>query len=129
MLADCFLSLLDLAISTIRHHEEYPGSTISSVASFIHRYLITRLQAGHPSYNVIITLEHMYVVPRIQENYILGATGDALSVNAVGFAGMLLVKSECELEAVINEGPAKILRGVSLESVHDTQVEGTAAEP
>lgn len=71
----------------------------------------------------------MYVVPRIQENYILGATGDALSVNAVGFAGMLLVKSECELEAVINEGPAKILRGVSLESVHDTQVEGTAAEP
>ncbi|KAJ7072060.1 ATP adenylyltransferase-domain-containing protein [Mycena amicta] len=108
ILADAFLSLLDLAISTIRYDAEYPASK--------------------PSYNVVLTLEHMHIVPRRQEAHILAETGDELSINALAFAGMLLVKSERELEAVKKEGVGKILRGVCLESVHDKQVEGTAAE-
>ncbi|KAF7315677.1 ATP-transf domain-containing protein [Mycena indigotica] len=108
ILADAFLSLLDLAISTIRHDTEYP--------------------ANKPSYNVVITLGHIYVVPRRQEAHMLAETGDELSVNALAFAGMLLVKSERELEAVKKEGVGNILRGVGLESVHDLQVLGTAAE-
>ena len=51
-----------------------------------------------------------------------------MSVNALGFAGMLLVKSENELEEVKSEGIGKILRGVGLESIHEEQVQGTAAE-
>lgn len=85
--------------------------------------------AGRPSYNVILTLEHLHIIPRIQENYILPSTGDPISVNAVGFAGMLLAKSEQELQVIESEGPGKILKGVGLESVHDAQVEGTSAEP
>lgn len=50
-------------------------------------------------------------------------------VNAVGATGTLLVESERELETMIDESPAKILRGVALESVYDKQAEGTAAEP
>ncbi|KAJ7691257.1 ATP adenylyltransferase [Mycena rosella] len=108
VLAQAFLSLLDLVISTIRHDPEYP--------------------AGKPSYNVVITLEHMHLVPRRQETHVLAETGDQLSVNALAFAGMLLVKSERELEAVKTEGVGKILRAVGLESVHELQVQGTAAE-
>ncbi|KAJ7079070.1 ATP adenylyltransferase-domain-containing protein [Mycena belliarum] len=108
ILAKAFLSLLDLVISTIRHDPGYP--------------------AGKPSYNVVITLEHMHLVPRRQETHVLAETGDELSVNALAFAGMLLVKSESELAAVKTEGVSKILRVVGLESVHELQVQGTAAE-
>ncbi|KAK7005782.1 ATP-transf domain-containing protein [Favolaschia claudopus] len=108
VLAQAFLSLLDLVFSTIRHDPDYP--------------------AGKPSYNVVITLEHMHLIPRRQEHHILAETGDQLSVNALAFAGMLLVQSERELAAVKTEGVGKILRGVGLESVHELQVQGTAAE-
>lgn len=68
----------------------------------------------------------MHLIPRRQEAYTLGETGERVSVNALGFAGLLLVKSEEELEAVKKEGVGKILRGVGLESVHDLQVAGTS---
>lgn len=70
----------------------------------------------------------MHLVPRKQEHHTLSQTGDKLSVNAMAFAGMLLVKSQAELEAVKNEGVGNILRGVCLESVHDLQVKGTSIE-
>jgi ATP adenylyltransferase len=107
-MANAFLQLLDLAISTIRHDPDYP--------------------IGQPSYNVIITLEHIHIIPRRQESYVLAENGEKLSVNALGFAGMLLVKSDQELEIVKRESISKILRGVGLQSVHDIQVEGTAHE-
>lgn len=107
-LANIFLSLLDLSISTIRHDPDYP--------------------AGRPSYNVVMTLEHMYVIPRKHEKHVLRETGENLSVNALGFAGMLLVKNDEELEAVRQEGVCSILKGVGLQSVHDIQVAGTALE-
>ncbi|KAF8210649.1 HIT-like domain-containing protein [Mycena galopus ATCC 62051] len=87
VLAQAFLSLLDLVISTIRHDPLYPP--------------------GKPSYNVVITLEHMHLIPRRQEDHILAETGDKLSVNALAFAGMMLVKSERELAAVKTEGLAR----------------------
>ncbi|KAJ7772644.1 ATP adenylyltransferase-domain-containing protein [Mycena maculata] len=108
VLAQAFISLFDLVVSTIRHDPDYP--------------------VGKPSYNVVITLEHMHLIPRARENHVLAETGDQLSVNALAFAGMLLVKSERELAAVKTEGVGKILRAVGLESVHELQVEGTAAE-
>ncbi|KAJ7593980.1 ATP adenylyltransferase-domain-containing protein [Mycena floridula] len=107
-MAQAFLNLLDLVIDTIRNDLEYP--------------------AAKPSYNVVITLEHMHLIPRRQECHVLSASGEKLSVNALGFAGMLLVKSEAELEAVTKEGLVNILRGVGLKSVHDLQVQGTSLE-
>lgn len=108
IISQAFLSLLDLAISTIRHDPDYPES--------------------RPSYNVVITLDHIHLIPRKQEHHILDETGDKLSVNALAFAGMLLVKSEAELEAVKKEGVGKILQSVCLGSVHDLQVKGTSME-
>ena len=43
-------------------------------------------------------------------------------MNALGFAGMLLVKSEEELGVVRGEGVGKVLRGVGLENVHEVQM-------
>ena len=103
-----FLSLLDLVISTVRHDPDYPP--------------------GSPSYNVILTLEHMHLIPRRHEAYKIEETQELISVNSLGFAGMLLAKSESELEAMKKEGIGKILRGVGLESVHELQVAGTSLE-
>ncbi|KAF9010571.1 ATP adenylyltransferase-domain-containing protein [Cyathus striatus] len=107
-LSRTFLMLLDLTISTIRHDPDYP--------------------TGRPSYNVIITLEHMYLIPRRQETHILEETGEKLSINSLGFAGMLLVKSEKELEAVVKETPGKILRDVGLENIDELLIAGTSQE-
>jgi ATP adenylyltransferase len=107
-MATAFLQVLDLTIATIRHDPEYP--------------------VGKPSYNVIVTLEHIHIIPRRQEYYILAENGGKLSVNAAGFAGLLVAKSDQELEIVNREGISKILRGVGMESVHDIQEEGTAHE-
>ncbi|EIN11713.1 ATP adenylyltransferase [Punctularia strigosozonata HHB-11173 SS5] len=107
-LSEAFFTLLDLVISTVRHDPSYP--------------------AGSPSYNVILTSEHMYLFPRKFEDYRLPETGEKISVNALGFAGMMLVKSDGELEAVKKVGILNILKAVGVTSVHDVQVEGTAAE-
>ena len=106
-LSQAFMQLLDLVISTVRHDPDYP--------------------VGKLSYNVWMTPEHLHLIPRRREAYTL-SHGDPVSVNALGFAGMLLVKSDEQLEAVKREGIGKILRGVGLESVHEEQVQGTAAE-
>ena len=98
------MNLLDLAISSVRYDPTHP--------------------AGQPSYNVILTRAHMYIVPRRKEEHILRETGDPLSVNALGFAGMLLVKSERELEAVKRESVVEILRDVAFENVHEEQLVG-----
>jgi len=102
VLSRSFMSLLDLVISTIRHDPTYP--------------------IGPPSYNFILTLEHMHLIPRKLEIHILEETKEEISVNALGFAGMLLVKCDTELEAVKKEGVGKILKGVGVESAHDFQV-------
>lgn len=69
----------------------------------------------------------MYVIPRKAETHTLAETGDRLSINAMGFAGCLLVKSERELEAVVKEGVGKILENVGCHSIHDQQCEGACS--
>lgn len=108
VLSTVFLSLLDLCISTIRHDSEYPP--------------------GRPSYNVLMTLQHMHLIPRRKDAYILTKVGESLNVNALGFAGMLLVSSDRALKALKDDRIGGILRSVGLESVHDLQVVGLSAE-
>jgi ATP adenylyltransferase len=107
-LAQAFMFLLDLVISTVRHDPDYP--------------------AGKPSYNVIMSLEHIHLIPRRREAHTLKETGDPVNVNALGFAGLVLVKSEAELEAVKKGGVGNILKDVGVGSVHDLQVEGSSYE-
>jgi ATP adenylyltransferase len=91
-------AFLELCISTVRHAADYPP--------------------GAPSYNMLLMLVHMYVFSRRRDAHVLVVSGDQLGVNALGFAGFLLVKRPAELEEVVAKGPAEVLEGVGCESVH-----------
>jgi len=99
-LCQCFMTLLDLVIASVR---QQPEDFVAKV--------------GPPSYNCILTLEHMHLIPRRQETHVLKRTNEKLSINSLGFAGLLLVKCDEELEAVRSEGIREILNGVGMTKV------------
>lgn len=68
------------------------------------------------------------MIPRWHETYTLEDSDTTINVNSLGYAGMLLAKSNSELEQIKKVGPGKILRGVGVESVHDLQVAGLSLE-
>lgn len=70
---------------------------------------------GPISYNFILTLSHMTVVPRLRETSAL--LDPPLPVNALGFAGMLLCMSADELARLqaVDGGVRGVLRSVGVE--------------
>jgi ATP adenylyltransferase len=64
-----------------------------------------RRQSG--PYNLLLTREWMLLVPRSREHYA------SISVNALGFAGSLLVKDNAQLECVRNKRPMGVLKEVT----------------
>lgn len=64
------------------------------------------------SYNFLLTPEYMQIVPRTREKGEL-EEGMKVSVNSLGFAGMLLVKTKEELEAVKKVGVVEVLKRVA----------------
>jgi sulfate adenylyltransferase (ADP) / ATP adenylyltransferase len=60
-------------------------------------------------YNLLATRRWMLVVPRGREHY------ETISINALGFAGSLFVRSAAELERVRRVGPMSVLRAVTLQ--------------
>jgi len=65
-----------------------------------------RRQAG--PYNLLVTREWMLLAPRSREHF------GSVSVNALGFAGALLVKNTDELRRVKECGPVEVLRTVGM---------------
>jgi ATP adenylyltransferase len=59
------------------------------------------------AYNLLITSEWMFLVPRSKEYF------DSISINALGFAGALLVKNKEEMQKVKQVGPLSILQEVA----------------
>ena len=81
-----------------------------------------------PSYNVILTLEHMYIVPRAKEKFVADGGPEGaeltLNVNSLGFAGMLLVQSEDELERVRKVTIRRILGEVGIKPLEGVEEKG-----
>jgi ATP adenylyltransferase len=89
-----------------------------------------------PNYNVIMTLDHIFLFPRSSEKFISQdlADGNAtenndnnclkLPVNSMGFGGMILVKSPEEMEKVKMVGIAKILSTVGLPPLREEEMKG-----
>lgn len=69
----------------------------------VYRALLGRL-GDAPGYNLLATRERVTLVPRVAE----GLPG--ISVNALGFAGSLLVKDHAGLERLLACGPLRLLR-------------------
>ncbi len=59
-------------------------------------------------HNMLMTRKFIWVIPRSKESY------QGLSVNALGFAGMLLVKNEAQLKQLDEVGCLALLKAVSL---------------
>lgn len=62
------------------------------------------------SYNMVMTREWMMLVPRRQER----SSSGVVAVNALGFAGTLLVRSSDEVAEVRAQGPMAILKEVGV---------------
>lgn len=60
------------------------------------------------AYNLIATRQWMLLVPRSQECF------DSISVNSLGFAGALLMRSEQQMNILRNKGPMTVLRSVAM---------------
>ena len=59
-------------------------------------------------YNLLVTRQWMLLVPRSQEYF------EGISINALGFAGALLVKDPAQLEILQKHGPMSALQYVAL---------------
>ena len=60
------------------------------------------------AYNLLITREWMLLVPRSQECF------ESISVNALGFAGAILVRNEQQLRILKDQGPLTVLKNVAV---------------
>ena len=88
---------------------ESPESAAACHTALYRRMLIASgLDAAQPApYNLIVTRQHMLLVPRRHERF------ESISVNALGFVGSLLVRNEAEWSRLGAHGPMAVLRHVS----------------
>ncbi len=63
-------------------------------------------------YNLLMTREWLAIIPRSRESY------QSIEVNALGFAGGLLVKNQTQLKILQNLGPWDLLQAVAIKSIH-----------
>jgi ATP adenylyltransferase len=89
-----------------------PGSAGGAAAALaIYRALLRRVgldtEAPRP-YNFLATRDWMFLLPRTRGFF------HAIEVNALGFAGALLVRDQEQLAFVRHQGPMTLLRNVSL---------------
>lgn len=69
--------------------------------------LLDALGVSDRAHNLLMTPAWMLVVPRVHERF------ESISVNALGFAGSLLVRDRAQLERVREVGPLAVLRHVA----------------
>lgn len=74
-----------------------------------------------PSYNLVFTEDWMLAVPRTAPDYIDSEEDVTLSVNAIGVIGLLLAKSQKELDYIKKKGPLDIICGVSIPSIERSE--------
>lgn len=95
----------------------------------------TNTRKSSPSWNLLLTKKAMHLIPRLKEDFdgLKEYSKDSnivedgieligkLSINSLGFAGHLLVKSNQELEALqkVSGGMTEVLRHTGAEPVAD----------
>lgn len=93
---------------------EDPATRAAQAMELAYRALARRvglvLTPGEPTapYDLLATRRWMMVVPRSRERF------EGVSVNAMGFAGSLLVRDRDQLEVVRRHGPVAVLQGVAV---------------
>ena len=92
----------------------------SLIDAMVEGFRASTLTTSYPplSYNFLITSTWMMIVPRISEEY------EQISINSLGFAGMILVKREEDLEFVKKAGILHILESVAISKDKDQLING-----
>jgi ATP adenylyltransferase len=80
---------------------------VAKYSNFDNNASCTREPDFFISYNVLFTREWIFVAPRTKSDF------ESVNVNALGFAGFMLVKSEDSLQLVRQAGPLSILSRVA----------------
>lgn len=85
-----------------------PGEEASALLVATYRHLLAAegMDEAPAPYNLLLTREWMMLVPRSRAAY------GPIEVNALGFAGSLLVRNRAALEALRSAGPLAVLRSV-----------------
>lgn len=105
-LGDRFLLLLDLMIDHLRRLAEVDPAQLKNGP----------VRLSNLSYNVVMTTSYMHLVPRSQERF-KAPSGLEISINSLGFAGMVLVKEQDALEEVKKVGVIGVLKEVGYRPV------------
>lgn len=114
--ASKFLALLDLMIDHLRRISISDGASSDPI------------RLSTLSYNLILTQSYMHIVPRTAETF-KSPTSSEISVNSLGFAGMLLVKDEESLKAVKEVGVLNVLKEVAYRPVKSGETSEEAKDP
>lgn len=90
-------------------HAPHPGATLAH----LYRELASAIglatnTAAMTAYNLLMTRDWMWLVPRRAEHW------QGMSINALGFAGSLFVKSPDQLATLRDAGPMNALRAVAI---------------
>ena len=103
VLHNAFLNTLQFAM----HSAGRDASTVLNVANDV-----TSEPPDFTSYSLIMTNKYILIVPRCCDR------SGAISINSVGFSGMMLCKREEDLQFVASRGPLQILQDVSFTKNH-----------
>lgn len=97
-----WLALLDLVIDHLRRLSIADDGPIVRTSSL--------------SYNFLMTETYIHVVPRTAESYV-APNGNKISINSLGFAGMVLVKKPEDLETIKRVGVLNVLKDLGFRPV------------
>jgi len=98
------------ALAKLRPDAVWTPGEMAGVLQSLYREMLRAFgcERGDRPYNLLITRDWMLFVPRTREQW------ESTSVNALGFAGALLVRDEDELARVREVGPMQLLRHVAV---------------
>jgi ATP adenylyltransferase len=98
------------ALAKLRPDAAQTPSEMAGVLQSLYREMLRAFgcERGDRPYNLLITRDWMLFAPRTRERW------ESTSVNALGFAGALLVRDEDELARVREVGPMQLLRHVGV---------------
>jgi ATP adenylyltransferase len=93
--------------------DDLAGATDEALAARAYRLYLDALRSlerdpeAPGAYNLVVTRQLLCVVPRVREHYA------HVSVNALGFCGVLLAVDDEDLSLLRQSGPLEVLRGVA----------------
>jgi ATP adenylyltransferase len=102
-----------MRLPALRSPREAAAATLNRYRAMLREFGLLRESDATGPYNLLITREWLLLVPRVQESV------EGIPINALGFAGALLVKNDRQWALLKQQGPLTVLSRVA-RSTHNT---------